>query len=78
MPEWQDTHYYYEMHDGTFVKSQMFFTYDYGVRIYKYEQGYIICIMEDKWVLDPPKLIDPKDWTMMLLKSGGVRTPPHS
>ena len=75
--DWAETHYFYEMEDGSFVKSPMFYTYDYGIRIYKYEQGHILCIMEDKWVLDPPRYIDPKEWTLLLIKSNGVKEPPH-
>lgn len=74
---WSDTHYYYEMEDGSFIKSHMFYTYDYGIRIYKYEQGYITCIMEDKWVLEEPRYVSYEQWTFILLKSGGVKTPPH-
>jgi len=75
---WPDTHYYYEMTDGSFVKSHMFYTYDYGIRIYKYEHGHITCIMEDKWVLDEPRYVSPKDWMLILIKSGGVKDPPHT
>ena len=67
--------YFYEMEDGSIVKSDLFYTYDYGIRIYKYQYGHMICIMEDKWVLDPPRYITENDWTIIMLKSNGVRTP---
>lgn len=78
MTIWDSTRYYYEMQDGTFIKSDLFYTYDYGIRIYKEELGHIICIMEDKWVLDPPKYISKEEWTLILLRSNGVRSPPVS
>lgn len=61
------------MEDGSFVTSDLFYTYDYGIRIYKIQYGHILCIMENKWVLEEPKWINPKDWTLMLLRSNGVR-----
>ena len=73
---WDDIVYYYEMTDGSIVKSDLFYTYDYGVRIYKQEMGHIICIMEDKWVLENPRYITKEEWTIILLKSNGVTTPP--
>ena len=70
--------YYYEMADGSLVKSDLFYTYDYGVRIYQHEMGHITCIMEDKWVLELPRYITQEEWTIILLKSNGVKTPKHT
>jgi hypothetical protein len=69
--------YFYEMDDGSIVKSDLFYTYDYGIRIYKQELGHITCIMEDKWVLELPRYITQEEWTIILLKSNGVIEPPH-
>lgn len=67
--------YYYLHSDGTMTVSDMFYTYDYSDKIYKWMNGNIFLIMEDKWVLEDPKYIDYRDWCMILLKTNGVHRP---
>ena len=69
--------YYYLHEDGKMTVSDMFYTYDYSDKIYKWFNGTILLIMEDKWVLDEPREIDYKDWCLILLKSNGVTRPEH-
>lgn len=72
MLPWNTTIYYYEMSDGSFVRSDLFYTYDFGIRIYQVEYGHVLCIMEDKTVLKEPRYITPPEWTLILMKAKGI------
>lgn len=74
---WNSVCYYYEMSDGSIVKSEMFYAYDYGIRIYQEQQGHILCIMEDKTVLHDPRYITPQEWTFIVMRCKGITEPPY-
>lgn len=64
--------YYYKMENGDLLVSDMFYTYDFGEKIYCVESGYVELLIEDKQVFNPPKRISPQEWTAILLKSNVV------
>ena len=64
--------YYYQMSDGNLLVSDMFYTYDFGEKIYCVESGHIELLIENKKVFNPPKKITPQEWTAILLKSNVV------
>lgn len=68
--------YYYLHSDNTMTVSDMFYTYDYSEKIFKWVDGSVLLIMEDKWVLKEPKEVDYKEWCLLLLKCNGVKRLP--